>query len=161
MHNHTYIWIYSKYVLSIHGNGWRCIHVRCIKMRIGVLPQALLGCRYDGVVATGCPYAWWRNQIGIFPRCWPFVRGIHRWPMDSPHRGQWRGAWMFSLICAWTNSRVNNREAVDLNRHRAHYDVTIMVTTTPAFVLLGTGLSPWLPLEMYLWAYACLPVCIA
>ena len=21
----------------------------------------------------------------------------------SPHKGQWRGAWMFSLICTWTN----------------------------------------------------------
>ena len=36
-----------------------------------------------------------------FPRYWPFVRGIHRWPVNSPHKGQWRGAWMFSLIFAW------------------------------------------------------------
>ena len=34
-----------------------------------------------------------------FPRYWPFVRGIHRWPVNSPHKGQWRGALMFSLIC--------------------------------------------------------------
>ena len=27
-----------------------------------------------------------------FPRYWPFVRGIHRSPVDSPHKGQWRGA---------------------------------------------------------------------
>ena len=26
---------------------------------------------------------------------WPFVRGIHRLPMDSPHKGQWRGTSMF------------------------------------------------------------------
>ena len=26
---------------------------------------------------------------------WPFVRGIHRWPMNSPHKGQWRGAMIF------------------------------------------------------------------
>ena len=38
-----------------------------------------------------------------FPRYWPFVRGIHRSPVDSPHKDQWRGALMFSLICAWTN----------------------------------------------------------
>ena len=36
-----------------------------------------------------------------FPRYWPFVRGIHRSPVNSPHKGQWRGALMFSLICAW------------------------------------------------------------
>ena len=35
-----------------------------------------------------------------FPRYWPFVRGIHRPPVNSTHKGQWRGAWMFSLICA-------------------------------------------------------------
>ena len=33
-----------------------------------------------------------------FPRYWPFVRGIHRSPVNSPHKGQWRGAMMFSLI---------------------------------------------------------------
>ena len=35
------------------------------------------------------------------PRYWPFVRGIHRSPVNSPHKGQWRGVLMFSLICAW------------------------------------------------------------
>ena len=38
-----------------------------------------------------------------FPRNWSFVRGIHRSPLNSPHKGQWRGALMFSLICAWIN----------------------------------------------------------
>ena len=61
-----------------------------------------------------------------FPRCWPFVRGIHRWPVNSPHKGQWRWALVFSLICAWINGWVNNRETGDLRRHRAHYDVTVM-----------------------------------
>ena len=46
---------------------------------------------------------------------------------DSPHKGQWRGALMFSLICALTNGWVNNRDAGDLRRRRAHYDVTVMV----------------------------------
>ena len=32
----------------------------------------------------------------------------------------------FSLICAWTNDRVRNRDACDLRRHRAHYDVSVM-----------------------------------
>ena len=62
-----------------------------------------------------------------FPRNWPFVRGIHRSPVNSPHKGQWHGALMFSLICAWTNGWVNNGEAGDLINHRAHYDVTVMV----------------------------------
>ena len=60
------------------------------------------------------------------PRYWPFVRGIHRSPVNSPHKGQWRGALMLSLICLWRNGWVNNREAGDLRRYHAQYDVIVM-----------------------------------
>ena len=70
--------------------------------------------------------SWWRHQMDIFSRYWPFVRGIHRSSVNSPHKGQWRGALMFSLICAWINGWVNNHEAGDLGRHNAYYDVTVM-----------------------------------
>ena len=36
-----------------------------------------------------------------FPLYRPFVKGIHRSPLDSPHKGRWHGALMFSFICAW------------------------------------------------------------
>ena len=62
-----------------------------------------------------------------FPRYWPFVRGIQRSPVNSPHTGQWRGALMFSLICAWINVWVNNGKAGDLRRHAAHYDIILMI----------------------------------
>ena len=58
----------------------------------------------------------------IFPVNWPFVRGIHRPLANSPHNGRWHGALMFSLIYAWTNGWVNNRDSGDLRRHRAHCD---------------------------------------
>ena len=69
---------------------------------------------------------WWRHQMETFSALLAFVWGIHRWPVNSPHKGKWRGVLMFSLICAWINGWVNKREAGDLRRHRAHYDVTIM-----------------------------------
>ena len=47
-------------------------------------------------------------------------------PVNSPHKGQWRGTLMFSLIYAWLNGWVNNRETGDLRRHRTHHDVTVM-----------------------------------
>ena len=47
-------------------------------------------------------------------------------PVNSPHKGQWRGALMFTLICARMYGWVNNREAGDLRRYRAHYDVIVM-----------------------------------
>ena len=47
-------------------------------------------------------------------------------PVNSPHKGQWRGALMFSLIYVWINDWVNSREAGELRRHRGHYDVIVM-----------------------------------
>ena len=61
-----------------------------------------------------------------FPYHWPFVRGIYRSTVDSTHKGQWTGALMFSLICAWTNDWANNRDAGYLRCYHAHYDVTVM-----------------------------------
>ena len=62
-----------------------------------------------------------------FPRYWPFVRGIHRSPVNSLHKGQWRRALIFSFIRDWINGWVNNREAGDLRRHRVDYDVIVMM----------------------------------
>ena len=61
-----------------------------------------------------------------FPRYWPFARGFHRSPVNSPHKGQWRGALMFSLISARINGCVNNNEAGVLRRPIGHYDVSVM-----------------------------------
>ena len=72
-------------------------------------------CLHDDVIK-------WKH----FPRNWPFVREIHRSPVNFPHKGQWRGALMFSLIYAWINDWVNNREAGDLRRQHGHYDVIVM-----------------------------------
>ena len=80
-----------------------------------------------------------------FPRYWPFVRGIHRSPVNSPHKGQWRRALVFSVIYAWINDWVNNREAGDLRRHRAHYDVIVM--TTQFFLIIFQSNYCYLPLS--------------
>ena len=58
---------------------------------------------------------------------WPFLGGIHWSLVNSPYKGQWHGALMFSLICAWINGWVNNREAGDLRCHCAHYDVIVII----------------------------------
>ena len=113
------------------------------------LLQILKSPAKQSVTGNGCPdigparvrYTQWNMHHDDvikwkhFPRSWSFVRGIHRSPVNSPHKGQWRGALMFSLMCAWINRWVNNREAGDLRRHRAHYDVTVMARLL-CFVLL-------------------------
>ena len=78
---------------------------------------------------------WWydNNDCGDdvikwkhFPRYWPFVRRIHRSPVNSPHKGQWDGALILSLICVWINNWVNNSKTGDLRRYRVHYEVSVM-----------------------------------
>ena len=61
-----------------------------------------------------------------FPRYWPFVRGIHRSPGGFPsQRPVTRSFDVFfdlGLNDGWTNSR----DAGDLRRHHAHYEVSVM-----------------------------------
>ena len=78
-----------------------------------------------------------------FPHRWHFVWEIHRSPMNSPHKGQWRRALMFSLIWAGANGWVNNRDAGDLRRHRAHYDVIVMETLIISFLQVQTKHIVW------------------
>ena len=65
------------------------------------------------------------SNLNIFRATGPLWWGIHRSPVNSPHKGQWRGALMFSMICAWTNGWANHRDVGDLRRHHAHYDVIV------------------------------------
>ena len=69
-------------------------------------------------------HAWWRHQMETFVTSLAFSQGNS--PINSPHKGQWRGALMFSLTCAWTNGWTNHRGVSDLRHHRAHYDATVM-----------------------------------
>ena len=84
-----------------------------------------------------------------FQRYWPFVRGTHQSPVNSPHKGQWRGALIFSLIYAWTNGWVNNNHAGDLRRHHAHYDVTVIFGAPT----LTWGLPPQMSSSMEFWCF--------
>ena len=70
--------------------------------------------------------SWWRHQMETFSALLAICAGNSPVPVNSPHKGQWRRAVMFSLICIWINVWVNNREAGDLRRYRAHYYVSVM-----------------------------------
>ena len=71
-------------------------------------------------MTTVNPFPWWRHQMETFSTLLAICVG------NSPHKGQWRGALMFSLICVWINDWVNNCEAGDLRHYRTHYDITVM-----------------------------------
>ena len=88
-------------------------------LKMNCITEIELLCHHDDVIK-------WKH----LPQYWPFVRGIHRSPVNSPHKSHWRGALMFSLICVWINGWVNNSEAGDLRRYRARCDVIVMILLT-------------------------------
>ena len=93
-----------------------------------------------------CRFPWWRHQMEVFSIC----AGNSPVSGEVPAQRPWHGTLMFSLIRAWKNGWVNNREAGDLSRHRAHYDVNVMyILAVPycrllvcACVLLYLGHTP-------------------
>ena len=141
--NNSILYICMRMVMCIHTDNiwWYCCwyHVRWFKTNTPCdgMPWEFCGlwlCHNDVIK--------WKH----FLRYWPFVRGIHRSPVNSPHKGQWRGALMFSLICVWINGWVNNREAGDLRRYRAHYDVIVMriFARKPGTVDYIVDMSRWI-----------------
>ena len=79
----------------------------------------------------GLNCTWWRHQMETFSALLALCAGNSPVPVNSPHKGQWRGALMFSLICPRINDWINNREAGDLRRYRGHYDVIVMISSWP------------------------------
>ena len=65
------------------------------------------------------------TEWNYFLRNWPFMRGIHRSPVNSPTKASDAEFWCFLWSASWLNG-ANNREAGDLRRHRAHYDVIVV-----------------------------------
>ena len=92
-----------------------------------------------------------RFEFEHFPRYWPFVRGIHRLPVNSSQKGKWRGALTFSLICA-LNKRLSKQSwgwwffSKRLNNWHASYGRTrlrkIWIWTFSALLALRAGNSP-------------------
>ena len=78
-----------------------------------------------------------------FPRYRPFVKGIHRWLVDSLHKGQWRGALFFSMICDWTNGWTNNRDVGFGSCHRARYDFIVMYFDVLWYLAFQISFAEW------------------
>ena len=108
---------------------WFCVKTRTKSFGYGnaeIFVSYLHGCSNvvdDSMITSP------NGNICHFPRYWPLVRGIHRSSVNYPHKGQWRGASVFPLTCAWINGWVNKRVSVDLGRHGTHCDVIIMLRT--------------------------------
>ena len=91
----------------------------------------------------------WRHEMETFSALLALCAGNSLVPVNSPHKGQWCGALMFSLICIWINGWVNNREAGDLRRHRGRYDGHVMITSQYGTILLNGGSGNGLVLKRH------------
>ena len=94
---------------------------------------SLAYCR-DGGGISGRLKTWWCHQRETVVM--HVVRRVHQSSLNSPHKGQWHGALMFSVICARMNGWVNNREAGtplrslwchcnDINKYNSHVFETL------------------------------------
>ena len=96
--------------------------------------------------------AWWCHQMENFFALLALLALL--WPVNSSHKGQWRGALIFSLICAWTNSWINNWDAGDLRCHCTYYDVTVMCVPADShqhIITLISNINWYLVMLITLW----------
>ena len=123
----------------------------CNDSRVVYLNTLLIGetaCVWQKTTAaTYLVYTWWRHQMETFSALLALCAGNSPVPVNSPHKGQYRGALMFYLIYAWINDWVNNREAGDLRRQCGHYDVIVMSGKYQKYaaIVVPTLLRHWLP----------------
>ena len=111
-----FLWMTRKAIIVLpmsicltHPFLWR----RRITLELDYLPVIveLHYIHYDRHTVLLCSFSvtcifslsWWRHDMETLSALLAICAGIHRSPVNSPHKGQWRGALMFSLICAWTN----------------------------------------------------------
>ena len=87
--------------------------------------------RYSEIFEYLFAYMMTSSNGNIFHVTGPLWGAIHRSPLNSPHKGQWRGALMLSLSCAWIHGWANNGEAGDLRRYRVLDNVTVVSTPPP------------------------------
>ena len=68
----------------------------------------------------------WRHQMETFSALLAICAGNSPVTGEFPHKGQWREALVFSLICAWLNGWIDSREVRGLRSHRANHDVIVL-----------------------------------
>ena len=97
---------------------------------------------------TAVKRGWWRHQMETFSALLALSGGNSPVTSEFPPQRPVTRSFMFSLICAWINGWVNNREAGEGRHHSAHYDVIVMGqthSTRDVLICIGLRLSScWL-----------------
>ena len=116
--------IFSRGLEWVKGIGFDRQQLSKLLSRVTAKPKLVL------YIDSETLNIWWRHLLETFSALLALCAGTSAVTKNSPHKGQWRGAVMFSLICAWTNGWVN---ASDFRRHRGHYDVTLTNITMATY----------------------------
>ena len=84
---------------------------------------------FDDVIIVLCHGGspWWRHQMETFSALLAFSAGNSPVTGEFPAQRPVTRSFEFSLICAWIDNWANNGDAGDLRRHRANYDVIVML----------------------------------
>ena len=105
----------------------QCVQLKVInKPAFVVWKYQILGCNEtenEFILVQHAAVAWWRHQMETFSALLALCAGNSPVQVTSPHKGQWRGALMFSLVYAWINDWINNREAGD-------WDAIVVIMTS-------------------------------
>ena len=78
---------------------WQCLfnnfleHIKLLIHHFTLPGENTLNHKYNIIIQHDDAIKWKH-----FPRNWLFVLGIHRSPVNSPHKGQWRGALIFFYL---------------------------------------------------------------
>ena len=120
MHKRLNLFYYYIIIFNLTVT-WKCTTRECFSLHSCYWHMS----RHCGLDLTKHCDSWWRQmeKIRVTGPLFGEFTG-RRWiPLTKASDAQ---LWWFFFICAWINGWVNNREAGDLRRHRAHYDVTVM-----------------------------------
>ena len=118
-----YHWNIHNFVYFLLQNYKHCMHDDIVTWKSVLHFWSYL----QGMHWSQIDSSWWRHQMETFSALLAICAGNSPVPGEFPHKGQWRGALMFTLICARINGWVNNIEAGDLRRYLPHYDVIVML----------------------------------
>ena len=87
-------------------------------------------------------FPWWRHQMETFSALLALYAGNSLVTGEFPTQRPVKRGFDISMICAWVNGSVNNREANDLRRYRACHGVTIMPFILPSLYLSDADVLP-------------------
>ena len=124
--------------LSKHSWGWWLETPPCPLWRQSNEKKTTALDVYTGHTLKQQPSWLWHHQMETFSTVLSLCEGNPPVTDGFPHKGQWRRALMFSLICAWTNGWANNQDAGDLRYHRDHYDVSVTFIETCVITIFHT-----------------------